>query len=238
LISDLHANLIALDAVLADVQRRGIDEVVCLGDVATLGPKPNEVIARLKQLGCRCILGNHDAFMLDPELIHTYTEAPVVVDAVEWCRQRLSAAELEFLASFAATLSLDGDGAGVYLYHGTPASHMTELLAITPAEQLDLELGAVDALVYGGGHTHLQMLRQHRGKWVVNPGSVGMPFKESVSGKAPVILPHAEYASIWVDGGQASVTLHRLALPPKELYEQAKSAADNPITPDLLACYG
>ncbi len=238
LISDLHANLLALDAVLADVERRGIDQVVCLGDVATLGPKPNEVIARLVELGCPCIMGNHDAFMLDPDLIHSYTEAPVVVDAVQWCRQRLGQAELDFLASFSSTLRLELDGVGVYLYHGTPSSHMTELLAVTPPEQLDAELGDVDALVYAGGHTHLQMLRQHRGKWVVNPGSVGMPFEQSVSGTAPVILPHAEYASIWVEEGRPTVMLHRLPLSPQALYDQANLAPDNPITSSLLACYG
>src|SRR5262245_6343065 len=94
LISDLHGSTIALDAVLADIARCAVDRIVCLGDVATLGPDPKGVLERLGDLGCSCILGNHDAFMLDPGLIHTYTEAPIVVEAVDWCRARLSADEL------------------------------------------------------------------------------------------------------------------------------------------------
>ncbi|MCE9573069.1 MAG: metallophosphoesterase [Deltaproteobacteria bacterium] len=58
LISDLHANLVALDAVLADIAARGADQVVCLGDVATLGPHPREVLDRLRALDGPAILGN------------------------------------------------------------------------------------------------------------------------------------------------------------------------------------
>ncbi len=71
LISDIHANEVALGAVLDDIERTGVDRVVCLGDVATLGPRPESVLDRIRQMDCPCIMGNHDAFLLDPELIHT-----------------------------------------------------------------------------------------------------------------------------------------------------------------------
>src|SRR5579864_7644495 len=88
LISDLHGNEVSLRAVLDDVARVGVDRLICLGDVATLWPRPRQVLAMLRALGCDCILGNHDEFLLDPALIHTYTEAPVIVDAVDWCRRQ------------------------------------------------------------------------------------------------------------------------------------------------------
>src|ERR1041384_6523454 len=113
LISDLHANELALDAVLADVQTAGFDQLVCLGDVATLGPRPSAVLARLRALGCPCIMGNHDAFMLDPPLGRAYTEFPLVVASVDATRAALSAGELEFIAGFQRTLRLEG----VLLYH-------------------------------------------------------------------------------------------------------------------------
>ena len=69
LISDLHANLVAIQAVLADIQRVGVDQIFCLGDVATLGPAPGAVLQLLRDLRCPCILGNHDAFLLDAALI-------------------------------------------------------------------------------------------------------------------------------------------------------------------------
>jgi predicted phosphodiesterase len=57
LISDIHGNLVSLEAVLADIDREGVDQIVCLGDVAGLGPQPREILARLQALGCICIMG-------------------------------------------------------------------------------------------------------------------------------------------------------------------------------------
>ena len=82
LISDIHANEVALCAVLDDIAKLGVDQIVCLGDVATLGPRPSAVISMLRELNCHCILGNHDAFLIEPELSHSYTEAKVVVQEV------------------------------------------------------------------------------------------------------------------------------------------------------------
>src|SRR3954451_10625351 len=91
LVSDLHGNELALDAVLADARGAGYDQLVCLGDVATLGPRPDAVLWRLRDLGCPCVLGNHDEFMLDPALIRSYTEHPLVVSSVDATREVLSA---------------------------------------------------------------------------------------------------------------------------------------------------
>jgi hypothetical protein len=99
LISDIHADEAALRAVLADIRRTGVDQVICLGDVATLGPRPNAVIEILGELGCRCIMGNHDEFLLDAELVHTYSGAPQVVASIDWTRCRLSRIELHCAAA-------------------------------------------------------------------------------------------------------------------------------------------
>jgi len=237
LISDLHGNDVSLAAVLDDITGQGADETICLGDVATLGPRPHEVIGRLKDLGCRCILGNHDAFMFDEELIRTYTDAPIVVEAVDWCRERLSAGEIDYLRGFAANIRMElGGGSTLFLFHGSPRSHMEDLLATTDPEELDRALGEASATVMAGGHTHIQMLRQHRGTLLVNPGSVGMPFKEFVNGCAPRIMPYAEYALIDGDGPNVEVTLRRVAVDKRKL--RARSAAsDNPICRSLEQQY-
>jgi predicted phosphodiesterase len=237
LISDLHANEVALRAVLADIERVGVDQVVCLGDCATLGPCPNAVLQILKDLGCPCITGNHDAFLLDPDLIHTYTEAPVVVEAVDWSRDRLSADELAFVRSFRPRLEMPlGGDATLLLFHGSPDSHMQDLLATTAPDELDRLLGGHRATVMAGGHTHIQMLRQHRGTLLVNPGSVGMPFREYVAGRAPTLLDHAEYATIEANGGGVGVTLRRVALDRRALRD-AVAATDNPMREMLLEQY-
>src|SRR5438132_387146 len=170
LISDLHANEVALRAVLADVDRLGCDEVICLGDVATLGPEPNAVIQILRERTTRRVLGNHDDFMLNRDLIHSYTEVPVVVESVEWCRARLSPDEIDFIRTFSPSLEMPlGGGATLVLYHGTLRSHMEDLLATTPPDEVDEMLLHRRATIMAGGHTHLQMARRHDGIMIVNP---------------------------------------------------------------------
>jgi predicted phosphodiesterase len=197
LISDLHGNEVALEAVMDSIRQGGVDQIVCLGDVATLGPRPGLVIQMLRDLGCPCILGNHDEFLLDPGLIHTYTEASVIVDAVDWCRSQLSDGDLAFLRGFQPHLQIAlDDRPTLFLFHGSPRSHMEDILSTTPPDELDRLVSGHNAQVMAGGHTHIQMLRQHRGMLLVNPGSVGLPFKEHVAGRPPILLHHAEYATV------------------------------------------
>ena len=237
LISDLHGNEVALRAVLDDIARVGIDRLVCLGDVATLGPCPGAVIKILRELGCTCIMGNHDEFLLDSELIRSYTEVPPVVAAVDWCRDQIDQDALEFLRSFVRSVDITLDnGIKLFLFHGSPRSHMEDILATTPVDQLDQMLDGHHATVMAGGHTHIQMLRQHRGILLVNPGSVGAPFREYAGGKAPVILPHAEYAIIEEDEGAVRVHLQRVALDKRALRD-AIASTDNPLRDAHLVAY-
>lgn len=232
LISDLHANEIALEAVLADAKRAGYDELVCLGDVATLGPRPEAVLRRLKELGCRCILGNHDEFMIDAELVRTYTESDLIIGSVDATRTALPPDLIEFVRTFVPTVKLDD----MFLFHGTPRSNMEDLLATTPPFDVDDMLDGNRALLLAGGHTHLQMVRQHRGMLIVNSGSVGMPIREYAYGGPPVILAHAEYAIVEVRAGAASVDLRRVSLDPGALAQQAEDW-ENPLAPSLRRAY-
>lgn len=211
LISDLHGNIRALDAVLADARRRGANRVVCLGDTATLGPRPREVLARLRTLEGPFIMGNHDDFLLDHDLIHQYTEAPIVVESVAWCQDVVTPSDLDFLRTFEATHAFDLDGTSVLFFHGSPTDHMHDMLATDPPDVVDAALGDAQGTVLVCGHTHLQMLRQHRGRLLVNPGSVGMPFREPPAGGAPVLMPHAEYGMLEGKDGAVSVSLHRVS---------------------------
>jgi putative phosphoesterase len=237
LISDLHGNELALRAVIADAERAGVDRFICLGDVATLGPRPHEVLAIVRDLRCTCIIGNHDAFLLDQRLIRSYTEAAVVVEAVEWCREQLSADELAFVRSFEPTARIALDDANdLLLFHGSPRSHTEDLLATTAPDALDEGLAGAAATVLAGGHTHLQMLRQHRGMLLVNPGSVGMPFKEYVAGRTPTVLAHAEYAIVESQAGVVGVDLRRVPLERSAL-RAAADDCENPFRCMLLRQY-
>jgi len=163
LISDVHGNEIALNAVLADIDRRGADETVCLGDVATLGPRPVAVLERLQKLGCVCIPGNHDEFMLEPSLVREYSKIPVLLDAVGWCEAKLPSDAVDFIRGFRHSFELPlDDEHRLFLFHGAPESNVVDLLATTAPEELDAMLAGHHATVMAGGHTHIQMLRQPR----------------------------------------------------------------------------
>lgn len=223
LISDLHANEHALSRVLADAKGAGVDGIACLGDVCTLGPRPREVLAMIREHASWFILGNHDEYMFRPELLGEHSDAPVVVSAVAWCRAVLDAADVEFMKTFAARKEIDlGGGTALLLYHGSPDSNTRNLLADTPATTMDDCLRDHAAEVLAGGHTHLQMLRQHRGKLVVNPGSVGMPFESFASGGPPIVMPHAEYAIAESRAGSVTVELRRVALDRAALVAQTE----------------
>jgi predicted phosphodiesterase len=237
LISDLHGNAVALRAVLADIRTLGVDRIVCLGDVATLGPSPHEVIELLGELRCPCIRGNHDDFLLDEERIKTYTDAPPIVQAVLACRQTLTGAELEFVRTFQPTLDLDLDGTGLRLFHGTPRSNTEDILATTPADVVEDALGGQRPTVMAGGHTHIQMLRQHDGTLLVNPGSVGLPFQAYAHHGPPRVLAYAEYGIVEGARGSVGVTLRRVPVERAALLA-ALANWDNPLRDYLRAQYG
>jgi putative phosphoesterase len=238
LISDLHGNEHALSAVLADIDRRGVDLVACLGDVATLGPRPTEVLALVHERCAVRILGNHDEFLFDPELARAYTDAPVVLDAIDWARDAIDPALIDVVRGYArdARIALS-DEVSLYLFHGTPRSNQEDLLATTAPSTLDTMLEGHHATVMACGHTHVQMLRQHTGTLIVNPGSVGMPFREVADGRVPVLLPrHAEYALVEARGAAVEVSLHRVPLDLEALRASVQGST-MPLAPGLLAQY-
>jgi predicted phosphodiesterase len=160
LVSDLHGNALALEQVLSRITRDGADQVICLGDVATLGPEPERVIELLHESRAVCILGNHDEFMLRPESVASYTTIPVLIAAIDWCRSRLSAASLEFMRTFRETRELALNASETLLaFHGTPSSNTADLLATTAPDIVEEWVGSSRGTVLVGGHTYLQMLR-------------------------------------------------------------------------------
>lgn len=105
---------------------------------------------------------------------------------------------------------------------------MEDILAFTPSEALDAMLAGTTATVLAGGHTHIQMLRQHHGRLLINPGSVGLAFKDYVAGQTPTILSHAEYAMIEEFDNAIGISLRRLPLDKGKL-RQAQSDTEHPL---------
>jgi predicted phosphodiesterase len=237
LVSDIHGNEIALRRVLRSIDALGVDQIVCLGDVATLGVAPREVLDMLQDKGCPCIAGNHDDYVVGGSLDDGHASPGVLRDAILWCRDVLSVPQLEFVRGFEEGLKVPlGKYHSLQLFHGSPSSNLINLLPDTPAPEFNALLGEARSTVMAGGHTHIQMLRQHQGTLVVNPGSVGAPFREYPVAGPPHILPHAEYAVVEARGADINVMLQRVSLDRRAL-ARAAAASKNPLASSLVQAY-
>ena len=209
LISDLHGNLLAFEAVLDELEGAGVDRIVCLGDVAT-GPQPRETIARLRCLRCPVVLGNWDIWMVDgmPDL-RGYA-GPKLREQGEWCAAQLDERDKAFLARLPKQVELQLDGASVLCVHGSPRSFMEDIHPTTPDDELAEMLGEVEASALTAGHTHVQLVRAHDSTLVVNPGSVGLPFHAWPPNGAIRMSPWAEYAILTAEDGRVTADLRRV----------------------------
>jgi predicted phosphodiesterase len=170
LIYDIHGNLPALEAVLADAAAQGADAYLVGGDVALFGPWPEATVARLRELApATWIRGNGERWTADRE-----AAPPPVRGAVDAARTALGmklVAELDALPQSAAI------GDTTRAWHGSPVSDVRSFLPEAAADEAELLEGVADSrLVFG--HTHLPFRRRSATGAVelVNPGSVGMPF--------------------------------------------------------------
>jgi predicted phosphodiesterase len=190
-LSDLHANLTALEASLSAAEGKW-DRVVCLGDVVGYGPDPNEVTSQIREMGALTIRGNHDKAVA--ELMATDDFNPVAKMAVDWTRAQLSNENLDWLASLPQG-PLETDG--FMLVHG--AVQDEDEYVFTPSQALEGLLDSTVQLTFYG-HTHhqggfayldsqLEVLQLHprnselrcalqiekEKRYLLNPGSVGQP---------------------------------------------------------------
>jgi putative phosphoesterase len=229
LIADMHGNLTAFNAVLDDIAQRDIDQMVCLGDVAALGPQPREVLARLQALGCPIVMGNTDANLLEPKLKETTDEDQRNMQEVSyWCAQQLSASDQDFIRTFQPTIEVAlAPDKTLLCFHGSPRSFNEIIVATTPEEELETIFANVSATIMAGGHTHIQMFRRFEDVLLLNPGSIGLP----MDGVPPMrrrknILnaPWAEYAIVHSDGNALDVELLRVPFDVHALLEIARSS--------------
>lgn len=212
LISDIHGHAVALEAVIADIQKQTVDQIICLGDTVTIGCQPLAVMARLRALNCPIIRGNHDAALLQPEKASLYKIDGNLIDSLYWCLDQLSEADLAFIRSFPPLLRVPLDEQNAMLcFHGSPASSVGLILATTPEAEIDAFFAGTTEILLAGGHSHIQMLRRYKQRWLINPGSVGNAFHSPYTpGVVPTLLPWAEYGIIEWQQGVAGVDLRRI----------------------------
>jgi putative phosphoesterase len=207
LISDQHANDVAFRAAVEDVERLGVEEIVCLGDVAQGGAEPAQTLDRLTTLDCETVLGNADAFLLE---VPTDSPEPVTerhLEVREWTLAQLSASHLEQIRSFAPVVRLQLEGVSMVFFHGSPRSFDDVLLPESDARAVEPFLGH-DAALLAGGHTHLQWTRRIGDALYVNPGSVGISYDRHL--EPPVLRPVAEWALVTVTAGTVAAEFRQV----------------------------
>ncbi|MCB8943250.1 MAG: YfcE family phosphodiesterase [Ardenticatenaceae bacterium] len=208
--SDIHGHLVALEAVLADVAREGIERMVCLGDVAANGPQPREVIARLRELGIPIVQGNTDEWLLKPQVWGQDSEFyRRIYEMEQWTADVLTADDQAFLRTFQPTVEIAVDAENALLcFHGTPRNNREILRATTQDEEVAEMVAGQTATILAGGHTHQPMVRRFEDKLIMNPGSVGLPYVQV--GETEYNPPWAEYAILRSEGGHVGVELRRV----------------------------
>lgn len=220
-ISDIHGNLSALEAVLADIEQEGAEQLVCLGDVASFGPQPRETLHLIQALGCPVVMGNADWELLDTPTRETLKAADTTFfDIASWCAAQLTKEDSAFIRTFQKTVRLELGGLPILCFHGSPKSYDDIIVATTPDETLT-ELFRERAPLMFGGHTHMQLLRRFQEVTFVNPGSVGLPYEWLPDGR--VRNPAwAEYALLRVVKGQPSITFRRVPYDVRPVLEAAE----------------
>lgn len=198
IISDIHGNIAALDAVLADIAACGVDQTVNLGDIVSGPLFPEETADRLIPLDFPTIRGNHER-----QLLETTPDEMGLSD--RYAALTLRPDQLAWMASLPVTMSLSDD---VMLVHGTASSDLVYFLeTVTPDglrpatrdEILDRASGVSAGLILCG-HTHIpRMVRLADGRMIVNPGSVGLPAYDDDRPHPHIVetgSPYARYAIV------------------------------------------
>lgn len=201
LISDVHANVVALDAALRELRDGGAETIVCLGDLVGYGPAPNETIERVRAERLLCTLG-----AADERIAFDFARSAVprkgVGDAtLEWTREVLDAKHVAWLRALPVQIRLETPAGRLRAFHGS---------AEDPGERTDLHVdpNALGRLfeqhrcrVLAAGGTHVPYLRRHEGRIAVNPGSVGL----SLNGE-----PGADYALLRIDEDGVDVRMDKV----------------------------
>jgi diadenosine tetraphosphatase ApaH/serine/threonine PP2A family protein phosphatase len=189
-LSDIHSNRQALEAVLATVEEAGVDEVWCLGDMVGYGADPDACTALVRERSSICLAGNHDLAVLGAIDIKTFSEGAAA--AVEWTRGNVGEETLDFLGA----LDPSGRRGEVGLFHASPRDPVWEYVLAT--DQAEAGFQAMEERVGLIGHSHIALffvcvpgdrpayaqgaqatdeaeVELADGRWLLNPGSVGQP---------------------------------------------------------------
>ncbi len=176
LVGDVHANLPALQAVLADAKQRDVTAIWNIGDFVGYGAFPEEVVQTLRREGAVSIVGNYDLKVLKvPRKMEEWAarKDPQKLLAFRWAHDHLSEQSREYLAGLPLEIRMNIEGRRVLLTHGSPESNEEHLTPDTPSRRLGELAKIARADIVVCGHSHEPFARKVGGVWFINTGSVG-----------------------------------------------------------------
>ncbi len=234
LLSDIHGNAVALDAVLRDIEKIQVDHLMVLGDLAYRGPEPKRVISTIQTLDCTIIGGNADEWVVRGIREGEVPDASLarMREEREWTVRQLVEEDLEFLAALPTTYTfwLD-EKTSMLLCHATPANRFPVILPEATEEDLiPLYFNRAKSeqhLIAVYGHIHLPYMRYINGSVLLNTGSVGMPFDRN---------PMPSYALVEFSEGHFSASIRRVHYS-TELAVEALERVNYPHADHIAACY-
>lgn len=232
-ISDVHANLYALEAVLREIDRDPPEAIWCLGDTVGYGPRPNECCELVRERADLVLIGNHDLVALGSAEVALAEFNPEAAEASRWTAGQLTEESRSFLEALEPT----GEAEGVQLFHGSPRDPvweyvLTEIVAYESLAMTDAPvvlvghshvataLVLVDGRLEGGVATDGFEAQLELGRWLLNPGSVGQPRDSN---------PDAAYLEL--DLAAKRGRFHRVAYPVARTQEEIRERG----LPDALA---
>jgi putative phosphoesterase len=212
---DIHGNLPALQAVLAEVERSGVDLVVFGGDVAA-GPMPVEAVEVLAAYSrpARFVRGNADRLMV--ESFDGVLKAGESLDS--WPASMLNRTHRDFLNRFEPSVEVEVDGLGsvVCCHAGLDSDELPIITPATPDEVIDEALASAHGRLVIAGHTHMQFDRRVAGGRMVNAGSVGKPYADQPGAYWALLGPEVELRRTAYDFAAAAEAVRRTAIPQRE----------------------
>jgi predicted phosphodiesterase len=192
-VADIHGNVPAMEAVIADLGEQSIDEILAGGDLVGRGPEGSKVVRRIRELGWRGVRGNHEDYLLGFRR-QQVPEAWLHDDewsASRWMAAELDEADIDYIDGL--PLSIHADRAPrLCLVHGSPRSNCDGLGPWSTDDQLEEHLRAIDGDLLVCGHTHRPLFRRLSGGLVVNVGAVGLPFNRDHRAQYAVLHVNAD----------------------------------------------
>ncbi len=206
-ITDIHANLPALEAALGRIEELGIERIYCGGDLVGYGPHPNEVCALIQQREIPTIYGNYDYAIARDEhdcgcAYITQHDRELGQQSVEWTLVNTDQASKDFMRQLPFDLRFHVGDLGVHLVHGSPRKVNEYLFEDKPASLYERLAAAETDRVLVFGHTHKPWIHDYAGVRFVNCGSIGKPKDGDPRGAFAVLEPA---------DGEVSVTIERVA---------------------------